>query len=237
MAKVQFGSGVAYMSGRVAGTVYSRNKGGSYCRRFSVPVNAATTFQQGVRNSLAAASSAWRDLSAPDQQAWVAWAATHPVVDRLGAAILLSGQQAFVQANRNAFSAGLGVPFFTAPPAEPSYEFPFESPFLVTMDASAQTLLIGQTVQPTANQTLLVFASPAVSPGKTNVAAIGKFLGPISVLAATAVPVDVDISSMWVDRFGSIDTGLIGKRVVVSLRTYSNGQLSGAVASSGICVA
>ena len=108
MAKVQFGSGVAYMSGRVAGTVYSRNKGGSYIRRFSVPVNASTLFQQGVRSSLAAASSAWRDLTPSVQQAWVAWASTHPVIDRLGAAIQLTGQQAFVQANRNAFSAAVG---------------------------------------------------------------------------------------------------------------------------------
>src|SRR5439155_18595087 len=48
MAKVQFGSGVAYISGRIAGTVHARNKGGSYIRRFSVPINPATGFQQGV---------------------------------------------------------------------------------------------------------------------------------------------------------------------------------------------
>lgn len=225
------------MSGRVEGVVHARNKGGSYVRRMSIPVNAATTFQQGVRNALAAASSAWRDLSASDQAAWVAWASTHPVINRLGAAILLTGQQAYVQANRNAFSAGEAIPAFTTPPVEPAYEFPFEPDFLVTMDASAGTLLINQTVQPAADTAVLIFASPAVSPGKVNVSAIGKFLGPITVLAATAVPVDVDISAEWIARFGTIDAGLVGKRVVVSTRIYSNGQLSGSVASSTLCVA
>lgn len=234
MAKVQFGSGVAYISGRVAGTVHARNKGGSYVRRMSIPVNPATTFQQNVRSSLADNSAGWRNLAAADQMAWEAWAKTHPIVDRLGAAILLSGQQAYVALNRNAFSNGDGANFYTTPPAEPAFEYPFEKDFAVTMDGGAGTFVITQTVQPAADTQVFIYASPAVSPGRVFVKNLTKFLGAKTVLAATAVPVDVDIAADWVARFGSITAGLSGKRVAVGVRIYNNGQLSGLTSSSGI---
>ena len=142
MAKVQFGSGVAYISGRIAGTVHARNRGGSYIRRFSVPVNPSTTFQQQIRSSLATASAAWRNLSAGVQLAWGAWAETHPVIDRLGAAIKLSGAQAFVAVNRNAFSAGLGALSIEVPPLEPVYEYPFEAGFTIASDQDGGTMTI-----------------------------------------------------------------------------------------------
>lgn len=237
MAKVQFGSGVAYMSGRVAGTVHARNKGGSYVRRFSVPVNPATTYQQQIRNNLAASAAGWRDLAPADQQAWVAWASTHPVIDRLGAAIQLSGIQAFVALNRNAFSDGLGDLFFTTPPVEPTFEFPLEAGFAVSFSAGGGTATIQQTVQPAADTEVFIYATPAVSPGITFVKDKTKFLGKYTVLAATTPPDDIDIATEWVARFGSISAGLEGKKVVIAARTYSEGQLSGIVSSFGIVAA
>lgn len=236
MAKVQFGSGVAYMSGRVAGTVHARNKGGCYVRRFSVPVNPSTTFQQQIRNNLSASSSGFRNLSPAEQAAWAAWAETHPVIDRLGAAIRLTAQQAFVAVNRNAFSNGDGDLFYSLPPVEPEYEFPFEAGFTVAVDGGAGTMTISQTVQPAADTQVFVYASPAVSPGITNAKALTKFLGPITVLAITAVPVAVTIAAAWVVRYGSIHAGLVGRKVIIGLRTYSNGQLSGTVGSFGLVV-
>jgi hypothetical protein len=234
MAKVQFGSGVAYISGRVAGTVHARNKGGSYIRRFSVPVNPATTFQQNVRNALASSSAAWRNLTPTQQTAWQAWAATHPIIDRLGAAITLSGQQAYVALTQNAFNNGDGVAFYDVPPPSPVYEFPFEGDFAVVAASGGPTLTIGQTVQPAADTQVFVFASPPVSAGVTFVKEKVKFLGPITVLAATAVPVAVDVRAMWETRFGTFGASLIDKKIVFGLRTYNNGQLSGLVSSFGI---
>lgn len=236
MAKVQFGSGVAYMSGRIAGTVHARNKGGSYVRRFSVPVNPSTSFQQNIRNCLSTISSAWRNLTAPDQSAWVSWAESHPVIDRLGAAIKLSGQQAFVATNRNGFSNGDGAIAFTTPPAEPQYEYPLEPDFTVTLDTAVGTLNITQTVQPAADTQLLIYATAALSPGISFAKGRNKFLGAITVLQATAVPAQIDITAPWITRFGSITPSQLGKKVIIGARTYSNGQGSGSVGSFGLGV-
>ena len=224
------------MSGRIAGTVHAHNRGGAYVRRFSVPVNAATTFQQNVRGNLAASSAAWRNLSDPDRLAWVAWSSTHPIINRLGAAIILTGHQAFGQLNRNGFSAGLGVNFYTVPPAAPVYEFPFEADFVVDADGTGGTFTLGQTVQPGLDTIVQVFASPPVSAGVTFAKDKSKFIGILTVLAATAVPVDVDVLAMWEGRFGTFGVDLIGKKVIVAVRSFSNGQWSGLTSSSSLVV-
>ena len=234
MAKVQFGSGVAYISGRVAGTVHARNRGGSYIRRFSVPVNPSTTFQQQIRSSLATASAAWRDLSEGIQLAFGAWAETHPVIDRLGAAIKLSGAQAFVALNRNAFSAGLGALSIEEPPVEPVYEYPFEAGFTIASNQAGPTMTISQTVVPAAVTTILVYTSPAVSPGITNTKALTKFIGVLSIPTTGTPPITRSIKTLFEARYGTFVPGLVGKRINVSCRTYSNGQVSAPVSSTGI---
>jgi len=236
MALVQYGNGVAMMSGRQAGTVFSHNKGGSYTRRFSVPVNAATTFQQNVRSSLADNSSGWRQLMDADRAAWVAWASTHPVINRLGAAIILSGQQAYVQMNRNAFSSGEAANFFTVPPPEPVYEFPFAADFGIDADGTGGALTIESTVQPSADTIVQIFASPPLSPGRTFAKDLSKFIGIFTVLAATVPPTDNDILALWVGRFGTFGADLVGKKLIIAVRSYSNGQWSGITSSSTIVV-
>lgn len=236
MAKVQFGSGVAYISGRIAGTVHARNKGGSYIRRFSVPINPATGFQQGVRASLADASANWRQLTDPNRLAWVAWSSTHPVIDRLGAAILLTGQQAYVALRRNADSAADSTIVLDDPPVEPTFEFPLLAGFVIDADSSGPTLTLATDVQPAADTTLLIYASPAVSPGRTNVSAQTKFLGAATVLSTDTVGTLIDILTDWVSRFGDLSTGLVGKKLAIGVRTYSQGQLSGTTASATIII-
>jgi len=236
MALVQFGSGVAMMSGRVAGTVHAHNRGGSYVRRFSVPVNGATGFQQNVRGSLGDASQAWRSLLDEQRAAWVAWASTHPVTNRLGAAILLTGQQAYVQLNRNAFSAGEGQNIFDVPPPEPVFHFPFVADFVIDADTAGPTIKVTSDVQPAADVTMQMFASPPLSAGRTFAKDKSKFIGLIPVLAVTAVPHDYDITADWVSRFGTFGVDLIDKKLIVSLRSYSQGRWSGLTTSSTIVV-
>lgn len=224
------------MSGRIAGTVHSHNRGGSYVRRFSIPVNGATQFQQNVRGNLADASQAWRSLLDEQRAAWVAWASTHPVINRLGASIILTGQQAYVALNRNGFSADLGANFYDVPPPDPAFQFPFEASFVIDADATGSALTLESTVQPSVNTTAQVFASPPLSAGRTFAKDKSKFIGTLNILAATAVPATWSIETMWVNRFGTYSTELIDKKLIVAVRTFSNGQWSGLTGSSTIIV-
>jgi hypothetical protein len=236
MALVQYGSGVAYMSGRIAGTVHARNKGGSYVRRFSVPVNPSTGFQQTVRASLAAASAAWQALDPGVQQAWKAWAETHPVVNRLGASSLLTGHQAYVSCQRNAASAGELASLYENPPLPPAYEFPFDADFTIAASGTAGTMTIAPDHDPAASSVQLVYASPPVSPGRTHVSELMKFLGHYTVAHTGGAPPAVDIATEYEARFGDLTVSLVGKKVVVAVRTYSYAQLSGITAASTLFV-
>ncbi len=99
MAKIKLGPMAAQISGSIAGTVFSRNRGGTYIRNRAIPTDPNTSAQQNVRAILASQSQSWADLTDAQRAAWENWASQNPVIDVLGASILLSGHQAFVQLN------------------------------------------------------------------------------------------------------------------------------------------
>jgi hypothetical protein len=140
----------------------------------------------------------------------VAWASTHPVINRLGAAIILSGQQAYVQMNRNGFSAGEGANAFDVPPPEPAFLFPFEADFVIDADGTGGTLTIESTVAVATDTVVQIFAAPPLSPGRTFAKDLSKFIGTFTVLSATVPPTDNDILALWVARFGTFGADLVG---------------------------
>lgn len=115
MALFRPGPLVGQVSGRVAGVVFARNRGGAYVRNGPSPVQPRTIYQQAVRNALAVASAAWNDLTDNQRQAWSEWAKLNPIKNRIGESVTLQGNAAYVQLNsRLAF---LGIAPKTATPA------------------------------------------------------------------------------------------------------------------------
>lgn len=87
-------------SGSIAGTTWSHNRGGQYTRNRRTPVIGTRTPRQGVvKGNFAEASRLWQTLSSADQNAWTSFANAHPIVDRLGQSIKLTGHQFFVRVN------------------------------------------------------------------------------------------------------------------------------------------
>lgn len=88
------------MSGSIGGMTGSHNAGGMYLRARAIPVNTNTQFQQQVRTSLTAQVTIWTEILSPAQrEAWELYAENVPVVDALGDARNLSGQNWFIAAN------------------------------------------------------------------------------------------------------------------------------------------
>lgn len=88
------------MRGSVAGNTFSRNKGGTYVRLRGTPTNPNSTRQQVVRSILADLSQYWSsDLSAQEREDWGTWAQEHPVLNKLGQSIYLSGLDWFIKIN------------------------------------------------------------------------------------------------------------------------------------------
>jgi hypothetical protein len=88
------------MSGKLAGIVASRNKGGTYFRRLRVPSSGTPTApQQALRNAVRAAAPAWQALTDVQRSGWNTYAQNVLTVDAIGAAIQLSGFNWFTGSN------------------------------------------------------------------------------------------------------------------------------------------
>src|SRR5438093_2554118 len=107
-------------SGSQGSRTFSHNKGGAYTRNRRIPVNPTTVAQGEVRNQLAASSANWANLTDAQRSAWAAYAATNPVIDRLGSSITISGQSMYVALNVRLQQMGQAVitdpPIDTGPP-------------------------------------------------------------------------------------------------------------------------
>jgi len=205
MARILF-SGVAGvdMRGKLNGSVMSKNRGGAYVRTKVTPVNPQTTSQQAIRNRLSTNSAAWRGLTEPQRQAWIAAAINFPYTDIYGQTKTLSGQQLYVKLNNNL--AMVGAAAISSPPA------PVAVPALalatVTADDSSNTVIVAGTTPVPAGFALVFRATGNVTPGKSFVKNLFRIVS-ISAAAATS---PYDISAGWVAKFGD---PVLGNKVFI----------------------
>lgn len=102
-------------SGKLGGAVASHNTYGSYFRRLVKPVNPRTPGMAAQRAAFGSVTQAWRGLSKPQQQLWIAAAPTLPQLTRSGGTQVLTGQALFMALNVLPIKAG--APLITTPPA------------------------------------------------------------------------------------------------------------------------
>jgi hypothetical protein len=95
-------------SGSIRGITASRNRGGSYFRGRTVPVNPNTIRQQSVREILGSLANAWTNqLTQVQRDGWNAYATAITVVNSLGDQVKLSGVNQFIRSNSPRQQAGL----------------------------------------------------------------------------------------------------------------------------------
>lgn len=99
MALFTPGAVVGQISGRVAGNVFSHNRGGPYIRNGTIPTLVTSEAAINAKARLAAQSQAWDNLTAAQRLAWLEWARSNPVVNRLGSQVTIGGNAAFVGIN------------------------------------------------------------------------------------------------------------------------------------------
>lgn len=99
MAIIRTGGIVGQISGSIAGTTYSHNKGGAYIRNRSIPTNPSSSAQMQARANLASVSTDWQNLTTAQRLAWEEWARQNPITNALGDTILKTGHQSFVGLN------------------------------------------------------------------------------------------------------------------------------------------
>lgn len=103
------------LSGRLAGNVFSHNKGGDYVRVGTTPTNPNTARQQATRTILGDLASAWSTtLTEGQRDQWNTYAEGHAVKDAFGDDIYLTGIAWFQKVNARLIDAGDSI--MTTPP-------------------------------------------------------------------------------------------------------------------------
>lgn len=101
---------VTAAAGKVRGLVASHNKGGTYFRGRTIPVNPNTPAQANARNRVSLLISRFRAVLASSSRAsWNVFAANTSVIDSLGNSMLLTGPNWYVKSNSIRQQGGLST--------------------------------------------------------------------------------------------------------------------------------
>jgi len=229
MAKILFTAFMADARGKLAGTVFSKNRGGSYVRTKVTPTNPKTNAQNLVRSILTALSQAWRSLTAAQRTAWNAAVGSFPRTNVFGASKTLSGHQLYVGLNAQLEAASAAT--ISAPPV------PVGAPGVSVLSgaAAAGAGTFTATFDPDpipAGSAMIIDATEQVSPGKSN---LSNLYRQIQVAAAAAVS-PADIAAAYIAKFGTLVAGQkIGLRARIVNTT--TGEVSGSVTAELIVAA
>lgn len=159
--KMKFGALVTDGRGKIGGHVASKNRYGAYLRTKVTPVNPGTTYQVNVRSRLATRSAAWRGLTAAQRIAWNSAVSDYARTDIFGDIQNPSGFNLYVRLNNNLVNIGESP--LTSPPL-PDSVINFTSLSIAAAEG-AGTLTLTFAAAIAATEKILVFGTPALSPG------------------------------------------------------------------------
>ena len=180
MAKIKTTAIVADIRNKLNGSVFSKNRYGSYVRTKVTPVNPQSTAQQNQRNQLATNAQAWRGLTEAQRQAWIAAASNFPFTDIFGDTKTLSGSALYVKLNNNLVGAGQAA--ISDPPAPVAIPALVLGTFTAAETGATVSLAFTDTPVP-AGFAIIVDATPNIGAGKSFVKNLFRR---ITTLAAAA---------------------------------------------------
>jgi len=223
MALIKFGALITDFSGKIGGTIFSKNRGGSYAKNRVVPNNPATPSQSLVRGRFGSLSSQWRTLTQAQRDSFTAATGNFPKSNRIGDTIQLAGNALFVALNSALLAVGEAI-ITSAPAAAGVTEFLITSLTSALTDTASRLKVSADAIDPELQADMLVqvFATPPVSPGISNLNSKFKQIG---IFSASQLSTPVELGNQWSAVFGEFVIGArIGVRLVpVNITTGEQG--------------
>jgi len=212
MALITTGPAVGQISGSISGQTFSRNRYGAYIRSRTKPVVSTSAQALLAKARLGNVSSQWSALAAAARASWATWAAEHPVVNRLGQSIILTGHACYVQLNTRLDKAG--DTWLTAPPISAA-----PTPLLtatLTADIGAGSTELAFTATPLGTDDRIWLTAAVVdSEGINYIKNITKLISVTAKAQATGYDYKTDIEA----RFGTL---IVGQRIVVFAAVFDS---------------
>lgn len=210
MAKILFTAIVADMRNKVAGTVFSKNRGGSYARTKVTPVNPQTTFQSFVRGNFTSAAQAWRSLTELQRLAWLLVVNDYAKADVFGNIRVPAGNNVFSKLYINATTIS-GTPLTNPPATTPTPALTEFTPVYNSVVPSATISSPFSSVP--VGQSVVIRATSQQSPGVTNVKSLYRI---IAVLPA-GTPYPYNLLPDYTAKFGAL---VAGQKIGTSTQAY-----------------
>lgn len=228
MAKVKFSALISDMRNKLNGSVFSKNRAGSYLRNKVTPVNPQSVAQTAARSLLTSYSQAWKNLSQDQIAAWNTAVSQWATTDIFGDIKNPTGLQLFIRLNVNVALAG-GV-ILTEPPTPATVQAVLD--LSVDVDESSQSVTLSDVETPVpAGMSLYIEATPGMSPGISNANSQFRFVQMIPAAGAVGA-----ISAAYIAKFGPV---VAGKKYFVRCKfiNATTGQVSQPLVAQTIAVA
>lgn len=197
MALVKYGGGVASISGKIDGTVYSRNRSGAIARGWTKPTNPQTPLQEATRLRFSDCASLWSELPAADQLDWESLAATVTRTNRLGETYTPTGRQIFLEVNNAQLAAGQAAILAAPPDLNPPFVGEAATTVLIEITAGVITGVPIGPLPNVADAVLVIDATPLLTVPKNNVKNLYR------QIHAAAATTTVDLTAGYTTTFGS----------------------------------
>lgn len=203
------GFGAVDGRGKIGGHVASKNRSGAYARIKVTPVNPQTTFQQVARNLLTSLSQGWRALTQAQRDSWDGAVGGFSKSDIFGNQRNPTGKNLYTGLNANLANAGQAA-IVDAPLPEGAGAV-VAGALTVVHGAAKSIVHTGDT----AGHTILVYATPGVSPGKKFVKGDFRLIGTFTGGAASPFVATTAYNA----RFGQ---PAVGTRVAFRLQSVND---------------
>jgi hypothetical protein len=206
--KAKFGAIVVDGRGKVGGHVASKNRAGSYFRTKVTPVNPNTTYQSTVRNRLSSLAVAWKALGATVIAQWNAAVENWKKTDVFGDLRLPTGFNLYQRLNNNLIQISEST---ISTPPQPGTVATCATGVLTATHAGAVQITFG-TDPVFTNDTMVVDATPALSPGKSFVKSEFRRIGKFNSVAAHVLTLTTEYDA----KFGAV--GAAGQKLFVRIK-------------------
>jgi len=210
--KTKFGAIIVDGSGKLGGHVVAKNRGGSYMRTKTTPINPQSAHQTTIRNRMSVLSTGWGALTQPQRDLWNKAVSAFKKTDIFGDIKSPSGFNLYVKLNCNL--ALVGVAAIVSPPSP--IALPSFTTATLAAATGAQTLALTYLPTPVpAGVAIVIECTPAMNPGKSFVKNDFRYVSKIA--AAGASPFAAGVA--YIARLGAI--GSAGKVIWMRITTYS----------------
>lgn len=205
--KLKFGAIVVDGRNKIGGHVVSKNRAGSYMRTKVTPVNPQTSHQLNARAALTGWSQGWRGLTEAQRIAWNAAVGDYQRTDIFGDLRNPTGLNLYVRLNRELQLVAQAA--ILTPPLPAAVGAVLATALAAAEGVGTISLTLDGAVP--ANTSIKVYATPAVSPGKSFVKSEYRFIGFYPAAQATPVDIQADYDA----RFGAV--GAAGQKIFVKI--------------------